>query len=563
MKNLSRFAIFLLLMFPAGKIFAQGGACPTGASYIKPSNPAGPLVSLSSLGITGCYYVSAAGSDANSGTSESSPWRHAPGMPSCTSGNCRTFDNNSGNPGSFPAGTGLIFRGGDSWTYANGDTPWMWRSPGGNGSPIYLGVDPNWYSGSSWTRPTLDLTGIGGATGVGSAFATGGGGQGVYNILDDFEFKGLYTCIASGSGYSGYYQAYESNATLERSYFHGWSHCSTPNVPDGCELADFSNSNGQTNWFVYFNVWDGSDSTNGGDSCYAIGPSGSIYGGVIAYNYVQDVANGMVIGIQYLHDNALININHDYALSNGFGSYHGNGFEAEDPASPAIYWNNVVIHVDNPDGYVTFWDGPENGTIDYIFNNVIGDATGNTFNTQTGTGTQSHGGYVYLFNNTAECGADSGPSLNCAGDTSQSQANSHFINNHFITSDSPPPIMYYSAGNVSNIVTQTKAAAKGQGFSLSQGNVFSPTSGSGATVNAGTNLSSVCSTISSLNAAAGTACFSDTTYGVSYNTTGHAVSWPARTPNPRSGSGSWDAGAYQFSGKVPSTPINLKATVNQ
>ena len=68
--------LFLLLALPA---FASGGSCPSSASYL---NSSGSLVTLSSLGVTSCYYIAANGSDSNNGTTEATPWLHAPGMPS-------------------------------------------------------------------------------------------------------------------------------------------------------------------------------------------------------------------------------------------------------------------------------------------------------------------------------------------------------------------------------------------------------------------------------------------------------------------------------------------------
>ena len=37
------------------------------------------------------YYIAANGSDSNNGTSKTTPWLHAPGMPNCTS-NCACDD---------------------------------------------------------------------------------------------------------------------------------------------------------------------------------------------------------------------------------------------------------------------------------------------------------------------------------------------------------------------------------------------------------------------------------------------------------------------------------------
>ena len=58
------------------------------------------------------HYVAANGSDSNNGTSTSTPWLHAPGMPSC-SGSCASY--------TPQAGDRFIFRGGTLGTSATAD----------------------------------------------------------------------------------------------------------------------------------------------------------------------------------------------------------------------------------------------------------------------------------------------------------------------------------------------------------------------------------------------------------------------------------------------------------
>ena len=105
-------AVFALTIFGvlliSAKAAAAGGSCPTGANYLD--SDTNSLVTLSSLGITNCYYISAAGSDANNGTSKSTPWAHVKGMPNC-SGVCAST--------TPVAGTGFILRGGDTWHFGN------------------------------------------------------------------------------------------------------------------------------------------------------------------------------------------------------------------------------------------------------------------------------------------------------------------------------------------------------------------------------------------------------------------------------------------------------------
>ena len=146
-------AILLACFFYAGSAFAAGGTCPAGPVHGADGN-----ATLSSLGVTTCYYIAANGSDSNSGTTESSPWLHAPQMPNC-SANCATVQN-----GTLQPGTGLIFRGGDTWHISNSSASpyvggtWGFNSGGTLNNPIYIGVDQNWFSGSasvSYTHLTL------------------------------------------------------------------------------------------------------------------------------------------------------------------------------------------------------------------------------------------------------------------------------------------------------------------------------------------------------------------------------------------------------------------------
>ncbi len=145
MGKLMRFVLIVVLFFIAGKAFAQGGSCPTAAAYGAKGN-----ATLSSLGVTSCVYVAANGSDSASGTSESSPWLHAPQMPTC-SNQCASLK--------LGPGIGIILRGGDTWHEGNsGASPYTggtWGFNAGSGpsgtssSPIYVGVDQSWHAGGS------------------------------------------------------------------------------------------------------------------------------------------------------------------------------------------------------------------------------------------------------------------------------------------------------------------------------------------------------------------------------------------------------------------------------
>ena len=144
---------------------AAGGTCPSTAQYVNTANPAGAPVTLASLGITSCYFIAASGSDSlNNGTSEATPFLHAPGMVNCTA-NCAAVTQ--------APGLGFIFRGGDTWHYFAGSPqiglPVGWPtsgSPHASGyvfthsgtptNPIYVGVDQTWFTGGSWVRPVIN-----------------------------------------------------------------------------------------------------------------------------------------------------------------------------------------------------------------------------------------------------------------------------------------------------------------------------------------------------------------------------------------------------------------------
>jgi hypothetical protein len=146
---------------------AAGGTCPGTSTYLAAAE-AFSLTTLAANGITSCFFISAAGSDSNNGTSEATPWAHLPGMPTCTATCASTVP---------AAGEGFIFRGGDTWTTANFGVTWVWSGTVAN--PIYIGVDQSWFSGSAWARPiwNLQLTDgfSGSCTGTVTASLTTGG----------------------------------------------------------------------------------------------------------------------------------------------------------------------------------------------------------------------------------------------------------------------------------------------------------------------------------------------------------------------------------------------------
>lgn len=604
----------LLLALPA---FASGGTCPTGANYMNAST--NTLVTLSSLGITSCYYVAASGSDSNSGTTETSPWLHAPQMPSCSS-NCATVQNQSGG---IPAGTGIILRGGDVWHMGNSSASsytggtWNFNSGqypmGSSSNPIYVGSDPSWYSGASWARPTL--TGDNPPCGNGNVGSgctsnpssdcssgqesactglyyvsscsyqmSGDGGQNImielsglkYYILDNLELTGLCesqpgqaqgsnTYVRYGglcnSGCSGSAPA----STFQNLYIHGWSHLQYAGYNGG------PNCTGSTHCFNIF-AFQGSaiggalvgetlayDVVDGADSD-PVG-AGVCYGGMFNVEYSAFRYTSQCIGATHLfHDNL-----YEYFYENG----HSNMFEevAGISGTNAIY-NNVFRHVESgcpSDCLIGLWFDPPSGTTDYFFNNLYYDE-GAIELWIVGQNNQNAGTGI-IFNNTVEF-TNSGTQI--TGSATHNSVTVNSANNHFITDNPSGPFAKSTFTSLTETtdLTMNHSTATTDGYTSSETYPYSPTSASSPTVGTGTNENAsngaFCSALADAGlSAVATACQSDTTYACSYNTTTNTVSCPARSVTARPTTAAWDIGAYEYNTQdpPPAAPTGLTAVV--
>jgi hypothetical protein len=514
-------------------------------------------LAISGIASANTYYVAAIGSDSNSGTSKTTPWLHAPGMPSCKA-TCA---------GASPqAGDSVIFRGGDTWTIS---ASWNWSWSGTNGNQIYIGVDQTWYTGSSWVRPIL--TGGGsfpGAAGTGD-FLNLGTGNPSYVTVDNLEWTGLnwsaaVTGLVSYIGLGGN----SANILIEENYFHGWTHASAPEN-NSAEVVSCGGGTSTSNQF-FLNVVDGSDTAE--DSF--MGVEGSCVGYVYE-NEFKELMYGFNGNAKSIHDNVFDHV--------GFASYDGvshNGIVISnlDDSGGSVFYNNVAVNsLPGATGGVSFWQTPLAGAVSYGFNNVVpnganiqgvGAWCGEYYSSGAG------GGSCTWFNNTVECGPDSNPVNACSrvgsGQSGPLIAGVNEYNSH---------VIYNSGGSLNtiskecaagacpvatnNIVTQTLSVANTQGYTLGEAYSFSPTASSNATVGAGLNENVLCAAISLVDSKAGAACLNDTTYAVSYNTATHTVTYPARTTIARPSAGAWDSGAYQFAnGQQPNAPTGLTATVN-
>lgn len=513
------------------------------------------LISLVFVGNTSAttYYIASNGADSNNGTSKTTPWAHAPGMTGCTA-TCA-----SATP---LAGDQFILRGGDTWTPSS--LPWNWRWSGSSGNGILLGTDKTWYTGGAWSRPIFD--------GVGSYPGATPGGfflqlvNSSYVTVDNFEFKGLNWSANLCSNEDAYIEkSGGTNVTIEHVYFHGWTH--SAGICEGNDANAIYAGGSDTTSIVLQIVVDGSDTAR--DSF------GGIYGGgigEISQSYFSYLDNGLNGSCHLIHDSVFYDV--------GFLSYsgavsHNNIAESNlDLPGGCIVYNNVMQGPFSTPGGVPVMQVPRSGDTSYAFNNLMmnsGAYGGTALWCGEFFSSGNSGGTCTWFNNTLEGGPDSNPTEPLfrigAGLSGTVPAAINEFNNHGLTSGAmnavSPECSRACTVTQATSLLQTLSTANGQGYTLSKTFSFSPTSG-GATIGVGTNESSLCTTISGINSVAGSACTQDTTYGVTYNSLSHTVSFPARTPVSRPSTGAWDVGAYQFLSGSQSTvapPTSLSATV--
>lgn len=515
------FAWFLFAAAPAFAAVTAGGPCPTGANYVNPSNPTGPLVTLSSLGITGCFYFSkSTGADGNAGTSESAPQAHLPGMPSYT--------------GSITpaAGLGFILKGGDRWVAS--DFELVFQGNGTSSSPIYIGVDLTWPS-SGWTRPIFDCQ----STQCGSRAQTQLVGN--YITIDNIESTGLQFVTETQKGVETYSGA---NDTVERCYFHGWSHSAGWGGAQDDGRGFAISANGSSFETAVLNVVDGSDTSK--DMMGAVDSFRTVENNV--FNYVY---NGFRGHGNDIHGNLIANLVVD------LGGDHANGISVFGPVadgSTTLYiYNNVNYNDSLAPGSMSIWamsNGNYPGDTTYIYNNVLYDV-GNGI--EEGDHPPSTGGTFNLYNNTVQASGGF-----CFGNGESPQRNTlNYANNHCIISGTVCLATGVTCNNLGNNLSQTTAQADANAsthfdqYTASETYGYSPVATTNSTVGAGQNLTSSCSgSVAAL-------CY-DSTYA-SENSTDHTV--VLRTTNARGGT--WDVGAYEYSsqGQPPNPPTGLTAVV--
>jgi hypothetical protein len=522
---------------------------------------------LSSVDVSGqhTYYIAATGSDSNTSTqaqNKSTPWLHAPGMTNCVSA-CASY--------TPVAGDRFIFRGGDTWHYSAGSPigrPWVWKWSGSSGNPIYIGVDQTWHSGSSWVRPILTMDNPLSSVLLSSCTYDDTSNHFMqiaavaYVTLDNFEWTGL---CQNGSVYQGWLQDAGTHLLIEHNYFHGWS--ATATSTDVHHIVQGLTGSVTTYNEIAYNVFDGSDSFHGtttaSTQCFKAArtpcQSGcAIYGDAynVHHNVFRYLSNGIVgTNLYTIHDNLFeymwISYDH-YSHPNVVESYGAL------VGQPLYFYNNTIHHTYMD---VTVWLQFDQAA--YEFNNVFSDVAsitpGNCLLHSPLSGFSS--AVAYIYNNTMDdCLVDFAGVHGVGGSMPAWNGTANFENNHFIgyRGSSLSNVYLCAKGSTCIIndngseIFQSERAAKSQGYTAS--NDYSTTSASGATVGAGANLTSSCSTFSSDSALC-----SGTSHGV-IEGSGNVVVYPAITIIARPSSRAWDAGADLFTGTKPDPPKGLTAT---
>jgi hypothetical protein len=554
------------------------------------------------------YYIDYVdGSDSSDGLAKVTggghgPWKHAPGMKSC-SGNCLNKESAKPQPGDS-----IILKGGVTWP--NDAFPWQWYglADGTAAKPIYIGVDKSWYGGNAWTRPIMDAQGdtlapkYPGDPNVMFRFCNND-----YVILDNFELKGMnrkwngdFCFVFIGGNYD----------TVRNFYIHGWYNpptaLTTGTVANGSAVITVaSTANMHVGDPIQMIKADGSfampiisngpiiSAVNGNQvtvNAQAItgdcastpcrvqaGEDGGLAFGSLGYSSTGTVIENCIVdgweqpevrADPNCTGNCLASLRGVYAavsvrnsifryLSNGFvgtarefsgnlieyirpsinPTMHTNGFENnDDDSAGTLFFNNVIRHLRTG---VPVWLAPraDAAAPTYVWNNVLYDLIPNA-SLEMAAPLGAAPGSVVVWNNTIVGGQDQDPKFPCT-QCPGSYVSCKIQNNHFITSSSTPIQTCGSNCTQDHNVTQTMAAASGQGYADTQEFAFSPASGSNASIGAGVNLTST---------AAGELAplLYDAAYAVSYDTVNHTVIFPARTRNARPAGGAWDVGAYHY-----------------
>lgn len=500
------------------------------------------------------HYISNGGSDSNNGTSESTPWAHFPGMPTCTS-NCLSY--------SPVAGDVFIPRGCDVWLQSNFPISWAWA--GSSGNPIVWDRDVTWFNSSTcsaWNRGIFDA-----CASACASFPTGAsqiGGTGCHASGNEFihwnaswvtqkwiEYRHLYWTTDAGGGCFGGVEWMETNSaddiTVTNAYFHDWGSAaySAGSVTDTDQLFLVNGTPYCAHCLVTQTVYDNCDGTSG---------SGTYRGGSIQWPNVTSTIMACVANAIKPYYGGEFGNNLITSIGLSFDpTIHVNCIETVDAQGTGIYYfhdNLIINESSNCEGLQI----GNSGEIDYVWNNIWDDTPNGPQLPQS-----SPSKSLFFWNNTVYgwtgCLQQAGHGGSFTGDFR--------INDNFCPNNVGTSAVYTGNGSFTvsgtnsqtNNVVPTISAATAGGYTLSQTPyILAPTSGSSMTVGVGTNLTSLWPAGFSTN---------DTSYACSEQTVSTVVQsvCPARTSNTRPTSGAWDDGVYEFSGAPPPSIATMPPAV--
>jgi len=426
------------------------------------------------------FYVDfASGSDANNGTSKSTPWKHAPGMQG-TSGVAASTTPKPGDQ--------IIFKGGVTWDHTAFKWNLIWS--GTSGQPIYLGVDTSWFAGSSWTRPIFN--------GDHTALANGDSIINVnsqnYITLDNIEIKGHRAFSVWGPGSIAH--SCSTYFVMQNLFVHDWDLPPTFTTDDAHGgIIGLSSSCPQTGTKITHSIISNAEARDiGRQNGVAVRATD------VEYSIIHDAPTSQLFGL--VHDSEFYNIGYPSLGRGVVGSnlsidptFHENVTYVEHwegvgmPYSrPGMVYNNFFHDFAAGSGAIYLNACP--AVPFFVFNNVVY----NQFTTNGAVNIDQYGGSgtcgeYHIWNNTFQVSPiiDNEPVRQVGRGIVMKILDME--NNHFIQ-DSGSGVSIESGVSTyinSNNVSQTNGSANGQGYTPA--NKYSPSTGSIGTIGVGKNLS--------------------------------------------------------------------------
>ncbi|HTW43621.1 MAG TPA: hypothetical protein VMD79_15045 [Solirubrobacteraceae bacterium] len=495
------------------------------------------------------------GSEANSGTSESSPWKRAPGM--------QGFEHAY----SHESGDHFIFKGGVTWP--NSVFPLDPTGEGTSSSEDYYGAEETWYTGSSYSRPVFDAEGkeMGGHDGDDNFFfdLSAGDESRNYITIEDIHFKGF-----NAENPSGKY------GTCAGIYFFDGTHDTVDNIlfnesPVGDFIEEWVNGANKTSEEARCaavgsdleSAYYGKDesvvenSTIEGLPAEGDEPGGNFFEGIravpiIKNNVIKGLTQGMFPpqGGGVIEGNRIEDCGYPAFPLKYKGALHSNAIEfisaglSVDYSRPYYIYDNVIRGTGDSGGEggsaECETDSMEGGTY-YVWNNVVTHTLGNPllFGNAEGLGGAAKDADAFIWNNSLE-GSGSGGGGCVRGDGSSEWKEIQLENNLCASTygkfgepgEGSSKIEAKTLTERANLIVAPSALAAKHYNSANETFPFAPADSEAVGIDQGENLGSQCSGML-------TGLCEDTTCA------------GARTALRRPLSDKWDIGAYQYRGAEP------------